>query len=252
MSTFLSIDIDYWDGKKAIRQMTGFMKKVFDLDVPIQVKIDHHELLPFIKKSECRNIINVDAHSDLADFPQKSGSLRIKMDLNCGTWATHVPEKQKEKFIWIYPEKTCYEYEHCGVDGKYVTRGSGRCDMLKNPFLGNSKKLCGWEKIEKRLAKLPTNSELKEVSHVGICISPDYTAFSTMIKILEMLYDKGLITIRMFHKSLSLFLKTSGYDSSEIKMFEKSPYLRLNQKNKTYIVKKSIKPFLEKRYVTAN
>jgi len=38
----------------------------------------------------------------------------------------------------------------------------------------------------------------------------------------------------------------------EIKMFEKSPYLRLNKINEMYMVKRKIKPFLEKRYVTTN
>jgi hypothetical protein len=103
-STYLSIDIDYWDLAKTAVEAKDLFRKLFKLGIPLAIVEDHDGLLEFADKSRATKLINVDYHSDYANFTEKD----FKDDVpNCGTWIDHV--KRLKEFEWHYPSfRKCF------------------------------------------------------------------------------------------------------------------------------------------------
>ena len=115
MKTYLSIDLDYWNGLRR-RSIDIFFKHVFQLGLPIWVAPFHDQLLPHINQHDCDTLINVDYHSDISDYEPR------RLPLTGGTWANFVKWKKHGTFIWRYPQAECLSH-----DGGY-------CHLHKNPF----------------------------------------------------------------------------------------------------------------------
>jgi len=99
MKTYLSIDLDYWNGLRK-RSIDAFFKHVFRLGLPIWVAPFHDQLLPHINQHDCNCLVNVDYHSDISDYEPR-------LRLTEGTWANFVKWKRKGTFIWRYPQPKC-------------------------------------------------------------------------------------------------------------------------------------------------
>jgi hypothetical protein len=149
MRVYLSIDLDYWcQGKDP----APFFRRVFKLGLPIFVAPFHDQLLSHIDQSSCDTLINVDYHSDLADFPL--GENRDLIDE--GTWGCFVRWRATGRFIWRHPSK--------------VHRTDGYCHITNNPFDDPSQ--AGWRSTEMKegLVGIPW----KQVEAVGVSLSTNW------------------------------------------------------------------------------
>ena len=185
MATYLSIDIDYWaydfaDGdsivvgsdytkllvkkEQAMARMLRYLKKMIKTDISIDEVISHEEMIHYINESKADRLINDDYHSDLSDNCI-DGELP---KLDEGTWVNHLDIK--EDFLWVYPFKRCFSED------------LGTCHSIFCPFDRSESKydphFCGWEKVSRRLNRLPTKKELSDVCRIGIAISPGWSSES--------------------------------------------------------------------------
>ena len=79
---YLSIDLDYWWEEPDTYEADKFFDRVFKVAAKKKLKIplvgSHEKLLPYINRSGCSTICNVDYHSDIvADNDESATS---------GTW----------------------------------------------------------------------------------------------------------------------------------------------------------------------
>lgn len=174
--TLVTIDLDYWSQKKfgvyAKKTLNRYLRAARIQNAPIFSIIEHHDILFVAKKfKECTHILNIDFHSDITDFPnfkkrRKNIKIPGKVELNCGTWANHIPWKNKLCFEWRYPDKNCF-----GQD-------IGRCDVSKDsglftPAPSRKPKIAtGWKEVKHKTKippKVPAN-----IKALVICLSPDY------------------------------------------------------------------------------
>lgn len=165
MSTYLSIDLDYWGFERNSRsQCTGFINRLLFRRLPILVVRDHHQILEDVNKSGCSRIEHIDYHADLVEEPrlaERYTAYHLNTPvLNCGTWLNFVKWKNRGKVIWRYPSEHCFRSQN---------RGWGSCYQFVDPFKYN---VSGWKKTAHRcgLDKLPW----KDITRVGIAISSDY------------------------------------------------------------------------------
>lgn len=96
--TYLSIDLDYWNLDKTPLQAKQLFRKLFSTGIPLVLVRDHDALLDFANRSKATKLINVDYHSDFANYTEEDYGDAIP---NCGTWIDFV--KRLEEFEWRYP-----------------------------------------------------------------------------------------------------------------------------------------------------
>ena len=166
VSTYLSVDIDYWSKADHRLACSQFIRRVLRLGVPTLVVSSHEAMLGDVDRSGCRRIEHVDYHSDVADYPEMQDSqfaegVRYKRGLNFedGTWLSFVRWRKRGELLWRFPERKCYD------DGD----GWGTCHSVRNPF---EEDCSGWAKID--LRKGLRGILWHDVSRVGIAISYDY------------------------------------------------------------------------------
>lgn len=218
-SIYLSIDIDYWMGHEKWK-MSGFLKRVLALGVPIKVVISHEELLPNMNGSKADSLFNVDHHSDMADdlyergrkkeniyknfetFFKRKGPTPLKLDE--GTWANFVKFRKKGTFLWLYPDEECWkgDFPH--------NRGSGRCDIQHSPFSKLSKEICGWKEVKRRRKRLLTHKEWDKIIKIGICISPDWIDNYVADEAFEVLNNAGVLPKKVYYKVAAQFERSDS------------------------------------------
>jgi hypothetical protein len=158
LNAYLSIDLDYWRYEIDARRVNRFFDRVFGLGLPIFVAALHDQLLPEIDKSGCDTIINVDAHSDLADLPEPGVDMLLDK-LNEGTWGNFISWKARGRFIWRYPDKRHIFSGFCH-EGRFE---GDETNPLVHP------ELAGWRStaMQHGLGKLPWRS----LRAVGVSLS---------------------------------------------------------------------------------
>lgn len=188
---YLSIDLDFWNHRERsfpheFRFLTQVAKIAKTLDKGCFVMVDsHEELLPYVNKSGCNTLINVDFHSDLSnrfdsDKKQKYAVCGKREHLNCGNWVTYVDFKDTGEFIWIHPHS-----------GKNIY--SGFCHYPEsnrhNPFVRPY--LAGWENARKIRDSHPENIiDWKSVTHIGFSVSHDWTVDGRQFEIAEKVFGE--------------------------------------------------------------
>jgi hypothetical protein len=199
MRTYLSVDIDFWCEHNS-GDIKRFMKKILMMGKPVNLVVEHDELIPYVNKSEATRLINVDYHSDIADLSAEE--IKTKSHLNNGTWVNYVKKDLRKNFIWIYPYKKCY------TSSATWGRGGGRCDSDKNPFGKNCMQTSGWESVRRRMNPLLAFEEEQSLVSIGIAISPDYSSFGDIKDSFDMIYafgDEALKrSARKFEKRLKI------------------------------------------------
>ena len=153
MSTYLSIDLDYWRYFNDDWHSKRFFERVLALGLPITVALHHHHLLWSINRRArgLTRVINVDYHSDITEEDFQP------FELNEGTWANFVQRPEQMTFEWRYPSADCLDSQ------------TGYCHTYANPF----KKTCTrWRRVVKKLgvARIPWS----DVQAVGVCLSPGW------------------------------------------------------------------------------
>jgi len=167
MSTYVSVDLDYWLNYETQNSATNFFEQLLDLHVPTTFVIEHEELVADMNKMKnLTRMYNVDYHSDIVaqhDREEKPQDYE---------WANHVNRRTKAHFTWIMPNVKCYT-EHHGT-----CHGEG-----PDPFVKRNKS--GWKSCSKQVGLRHVN--LKNVERIGVCLSPCFITTFPVEKVLSML-----------------------------------------------------------------
>lgn len=198
MSTYLSVDLDYWGGGKR-RACTRFIRQVLGLGVPVLVVLNHDELLSHVDRSGCNRIEHVDYHSDVGDYPADPSPDNPLLDrfagheLYCdeGTWLSFVRWRKKGELLWRMPSWECYR------------KRKGTCHSERDPFKVDCSE---WRATSLKLGirGIPWD----DVARVGISVSYDYWTFK---------HDRYMLEGRApdtYRSVLPGLLGTSTYDEA--------------------------------------
>jgi hypothetical protein len=170
MKTYLSIDLDFWfDPTRAREQLILLMQRLGKR--PITAVMNHQQMLAAVNASNAQRLINIDAHSDLAESSV--------MKLNCGTWISYVKWRTEGAYIWIRPDAGFHN--SCNGDDRAIWNA------------GTDWKYSVSRHISRRNLKLTTY--LHDCVEVGICMSPAY-APSEVVEVFREIVDRYGIPYR--------------------------------------------------------
>lgn len=159
-STYLSIDLDYWDLAKMPNEALTLFRKIFSLKVPLVIVEQHDGLLEFVNESRALKLINVDYHSDFANYESDEERLLDEIP-TCGTWVDFIEDLQE--FEWRYPSHN-----------KCFRQREGRCESFTRTnglFWTTGKALRGQCVSHTQGIKyLP----YRNVIAAGVAVSPEY------------------------------------------------------------------------------
>lgn len=95
MSTYLSIDIDYWTNPdrmvSAVTSVAGIAKSQ---RIPLVAVMNHQQLLPHVNAAQADRLVNIDWHSDVSGMAPR---------LHCGSWISYVTWKRAGTYLWVRP-----------------------------------------------------------------------------------------------------------------------------------------------------
>ena len=138
MSTYLSIDLDYWNENRDYKNLRNILSFAKNSCPNIRIVDSHEEIIDHVNNSRCTNIINLDYHSDISDFDDNNSTY-----LNCGTWANYISFRFKGTYTWLHPhisERTIDEgYCHVNFNPFEVPRVSGWNEVIKECTLSPEK-----------------------------------------------------------------------------------------------------------------
>jgi len=105
MDTFLTVDLDYFNGEDEPTSKLETIIKKIPQNIPSTFVIEHHKILPFFNKllkyytiNRPINIINMDQHHDYYGGVEQDTRMR---HINCGNWGYFLPLCYS-KFVWVY------------------------------------------------------------------------------------------------------------------------------------------------------
>ncbi len=160
MKTYLSIDMDYWNGRTPAytrRSLFSLLKRLKKRRVPMMACMNHQQMLNHVNDSSARRLINLDTHSDL--------SQSVVTMLNCGTWVSYVKWRQQGEFIWCH-RRTIRE-------GDCSSWGNGKRIFLNNGNINNT--VSDWKKVKRTKMLLPNYRYLTtHTVAAGLVLSPDF------------------------------------------------------------------------------
>lgn len=176
--THVSIDIDFFLSpitdlyyKEDLARST--LKKVEDMKhIPLIVKSEHQDILPYINKFKFDRIMNVDFHSDLVHDVQYEDD-RSELDLNCGTWANFYKYRSTCQFVW---KRSLYK----------VDNGLNLCDYY---YRGLKKSEISYFDVKHRFgfSRFP-----KDTHSISVVLSEEYcdsSIYETVVSEFDWLYD---------------------------------------------------------------
>jgi len=174
MKSYLSVDLDYWMLHQNDTSCVKFFNKVMSLGKKIRVVQSHEELLEHVNESKADILYNIDYHSDLFGFEDKSEIEKwfVENSAEDGTWGVFVNWRKSGQFCWMHPVKDC------------INLGVGACWVGSNedPFNGA---FVEWEKVWNQVGI--GGLDLESVTDIGVAISPDYTHFDTVRRVVKLL-----------------------------------------------------------------
>lgn len=175
MRSYLSIDLDYWSKHQSDKQSLRFMKKVFNLGLPVFFVKDHEQLLPHLNAEKYDIVYNVDYHSDIFGFRDAADreTWYSKNKPECGNWSVFVDWRSTGIFHWMYPHAFCYTHDN-------DWRDSGVCwtGLKDNPYLGGVIK--EWKELRK--SKGVAQIDWGTIKAVGVCLSPDWVTPCSIVR----------------------------------------------------------------------
>ena len=158
MKTLLTIDLDFWLDSYQKKETDKFFRKIRKMNVNIESVVYHHEILLNLKDNHFDKVINMDYHSDIANFnADNCSSKEFNRSFNEGTWVNYVEFRDKCDYIWLHSHS---ESSFC----------HGVCDP-ENDVLSDY--ATGWKSISHH-ARFPTDQELSEVTDIVICVSANW------------------------------------------------------------------------------
>jgi hypothetical protein len=187
MKSFLSVDIDYWNGsqEETVRKNLENLHKVCsEKQIKISAVMNHQQMLPLVNSFCPTKLINIDYHSDLTDNSIEH--------LNCGTWVSYVKNRAKSEYVWFHPNSEsdgdCNGYDPIFYKGK-----------INLEFEESFVEWGSVQQINKVVEVFNFKKMLKDfdVGEVCVCLSPEYCfedlepAFFDWIKKNKIPYKKG-------------------------------------------------------------
>lgn len=177
---FLSIDIDFYSfDKKGYRNRNNDFSILANCKNPIKCYTNHNHMLPYINSSQYDELINIDAHNDLALFDEHNIKNTTHVDI--GTWVDFVKWRKTGKYTWIHPYKTNKNLIHYGdCSGNTLQE---ICNDYTNIKLNSNYKKYkshvkshGWNEIVFTNKRISLRSLLqKNEVTIGLCLSPEYS-----------------------------------------------------------------------------
>jgi hypothetical protein len=153
MSTYLSIDLDFWNVYRNYKHLYKFLTLAKNSCPNIRIVDSHEEIIEHVNVSRCTNLINVDFHSDISDH---HGGNRDH--LNCGTWVNYINLRFRGNYTWIHPH----------LDEEDIAEGY--CHVNLNPF--EVPRVSGWNKVIKIATHSPERKiDWGDISGIGIAFS---------------------------------------------------------------------------------
>ena len=174
MSTYLSVDIDYWTVAETAELQLTLMLRAMQGKVPIIAVMNHQQLLPEVNASGADTLVNIDEHSDLTD--------RYTTFLDCGSWVSYVKWRKTGRYLWVRPNRS---------PAIGACNGSDGWDSATD-----------WDRTNTRYVdpgKMSIEKYLPDCVGIGICMSPDYATapvirvFKDLVKLYDLPYRKGRV-----------------------------------------------------------
>lgn len=169
MSTYLSIDIDFWKKHCDYSHLRSFLELAKGSSPNISIVDSHESLKDHVNRSGCTNLINVDYHSDIYDVKTprwgRDSESPFEKKYNCGTWVNFVKFRYRGNFTWIHPHihDRGIQYGYCHVETR-------RNFMTVNPFF--NPKIAEWNNSFKIATKNPEeNINWNDIGAIGIAFS---------------------------------------------------------------------------------
>lgn len=169
MSTYLSIDIDFWKKHYNLDHMKKFLELAKGASPNVLIVDSHEQLKTHVNTYGCNSLINVDFHSDIYDIAQPHNYPDSEdpyyRRYNCGTWVNYVKFRYKGKFTWIHPHihDRGIQYGYCHVETR-------RNFMTVNPFF--NPKIAEWNETYKIASTTPEDHiNWSDIGAVGIAFS---------------------------------------------------------------------------------
>jgi hypothetical protein len=168
--TYLSVDLDFWiDPTRAREQLYRLMQHIGKRSI-IAV-MNHQQMLAYVNASGAKRLINIDAHSDLAE-----SSVRKR---DCGTWISYVTWRKQGEYIWIRPDASFQG--SCNGDDRAIWNNDTDWKYSVSRY------------ISRKNLKLTTY--LHDCVGVGLCMSPAY-ASSEVVEVFREIVDRYGIPYR--------------------------------------------------------
>lgn len=174
MSTFLSIDVDFWADAETLRHQLHLLMDRKSKKIPIIAVMNHQQMLQAVNESNARRLINIDEHSDLAECTVE--------ELNCGTWISYVKWRREGTYIWIRNSASFHS----------------RCNGNRLKYWDECS---DWRSLDSRYIKehnLKLTNYLRDCVGIGLCMSPAFATkdvadvFTEIVDEYGISYRKGI------------------------------------------------------------
>ena len=179
MTTYLSIDLDYFNDKPP-EQLVKFFYKVRNwYGKPILVE-SHEGLVQHVNDTKPKLLINVDMHSDYLEFEElKEG---LNSSCHCGNWVNYV--KDVPSYRWLAPNRDVTAFRRIMFNGSelYLSKGKGRGDNIEEFYTrrGKANRHIPDAKIWYGLSRINWDG----IAAIGIAISSEYTSSKVLERFL--------------------------------------------------------------------
>lgn len=176
---YLSVDLDFWNEREDT-ECYAFLSKLKSL-FKIHIVDSHEKLLPHINVRKYDEVINLDRHADIANNGNSLGCKKFKdgrkvPELNCGTWANWI--KNRETFTWLYPYETDENGGYCHEP---------RINKF-SPFV--HPKIAAWKNVRKVAVRDIPSNILEDVVAVGVACSYDWVDAPSIISVAKKVFGK--------------------------------------------------------------
>lgn len=184
MKTYLSIDMDYWNGctpAYTFKSLFNLLERLQNKGIPMMACMNHQQMLHHVNNSNARKLINLDTHSDLA---------QPAIDrLNCGTWVSYIKWRHQGEYIWCHRDSiSAGDCSRWGSKYGRIFPNNGMINKISSD----------WQKIQRIKMHLPNYKYLtNHTVAAGLVLSPEYVedelecVFYDAIKKFNLNYLKG-------------------------------------------------------------
>lgn len=177
MTTYLSIDMDYFNGDADLYgpaemyvRLERLLRRASGKSIPLIAVMNHQQLLPFVNASGATQLDNIDEHADIESTTCDQ--------LSCGSWVSYVAWRRTGTYRWITPQ-------------------GGGSDCVRIMYDQRNRAWSDWGRLTYTSRAPSVSSLLADCAGVGICLSPAYVdpvlepVFRRLVRDFGIRYLKG-------------------------------------------------------------